>query len=248
MQRSACSILSLGSLLAALAAPLAGQSAAATAKTFFKANTDRQWLAMADLVDSSSQRAMRADADRTAQLFAKMASPAARAMTDSMGAPGFGRMMEGIGSRFGDGSMLRLYYARVTDAAELALLSDREILARWFEAKSPGYLMSIGSGMVIKGMMEKLTPEAGTAMQAGLDSAQAMNIDWDVVGEVAEGESVAHVTYRVAGLAPAAATGVLTFHRVLGGRWRVHFASPNDQLAYMSKLSLDALQRLIKRL
>jgi hypothetical protein len=71
---------------------------------------------------------------------------------------------------------------------------------------------------------------------------QAMS-DREFVGEIAEGDSVRHVAYRIAGVSPMASTGISTF-RASGKRWYIGFTNPDDQLGHMTALGMAALQAL----
>ena len=230
-------------LMVLVLAPAAarGQSASVAARTFFQAHTDRQWLAMADCVDTSSLKAVRRVADRMISAFSTVAKPEARAKLDSAGATGVLSLMDGIQSIMGPGSMLRFEFARVKDAAELQALSDRELLGRWFEAKSVGYAIGLVSGGMMKAMLDRMPAPAGAELKSALDQAGASPIRWEVVGEIAEGDSVAHVAYRAAGLTPQASTGILTFHSSRG-RWYIRFTDPVEQLGHMSALAITAMQ------
>ena len=140
-----------------------------------------------------------------------------------------------------------MMFARVKDPAELTSMTDTELMARWFEAKSPGYLTDLGAGMGMQQMMANVSPEAAASMQEGLDKVKAINVKWDVIGELAEGPGVAHVLYRVAGLSPRGPTATLTFQSGADKRWRIHFTSPDGQLAQMASLAVAALQVMAKQ-
>ena len=217
------------------------QSASATARAFFQAHTDHQWQAMADFVDSASLRAMREVADKMVASFATMAKPEVRAAMDSAGVGAMANMMSSLQSMMGPGSMLRFMFAHVTDAAELQAMPDRDLMARWFEAKSPGYTMGLASNDMLKGMIDRMPAAEGSGMRAAMDVAGATPLPWEVVGEIPEGRGVSHVVYRVAGQTPQGATGILTF-RATGGRWYIHFTNPDDQLGHMAALALSAMQ------
>ena len=223
-------------------AAVRGQSASSTAKAFFQAQTDKQWLEMADFVDSSSLRALRGIADKQIQGLSAMAKPEMRAKMDSMGAIGMAKTMDGLQAMLGQGSMLRFTFARVTDTTELQAMSDRELMGRWFEAKSLGYLLGLSGGM-LKGLIATMPPPAGDVMQSTLDTFGSMKMKWEVVGEIAEGDSVAHVAFRIAGLTPPAPTGILTF-RASGARWYIRFRNPDDQLGHLAALVMAAMQAL----
>ena len=153
------------------------------------------------------------------------------------------KALEGLQAMLGGpGSMLRFTFARVTDAAELQAISDRELMGRWFEAKSAGYLAGLTTDGMLKGMLDKLPPSAGNEMRAMLDKIESTKLNWEIVGEIAEGDGVSHVVYRVAGMTPQAPTGILTF-RASGRRWYIRFASPNEQLGHMATLGTAAQQR-----
>lgn len=228
---------------AALLAPsvATGQSASAAAKAFLQAQTDKQWLTMADLVDTSSLRALRASADRSARTYATAMRPETRSAMDSMGMGGIGKTMEGVQSMFGPGSMLRIEYARVQDAAEIQAMSDRELMARWFEAKSFAYMMNIMMGGMLKPMLDKMPAGANSEMQAEFAKLDSAKTRWEIVGEVNESANVAHVVYRVAGTTPSSPAATLTFQRT-GGRWLLHFDSPEGQLTQMAQLGMAAMK------
>lgn len=92
-----------------------------------------------------------------------------------------------------------------------------------------------------------MPPDAKRELDSVTAAMSGIVIDWAIVGEVAEGNSLAHVTYRAAGFTPAATTGVLTF-KLSGGRWRVQVNSLEDgeQLTVMSELEALALQAKVK--
>src|SRR3990170_4439372 len=217
----------LAILLVAPAA-LRGQSASSTAKAFFQAQTDKRWQAMADFVDSASLKALRGIADRMTLTMSTLSSPEGRARMDSAGVSDMAKALEGLQAMLGGpGSMLRFTFARVTDAAELQAISDRELMGRWFEARSAGYLAGLTTDGMLKGMLDKI---------------ESTKLNWEIVGEIAEGDGVSHVVYRVAGMTPQAPTGILTF-RASGRRWYIRFASPNEQLGHMATLGTAAQQR-----
>lgn len=224
-------------LLLLVVSKSAAQTPLQAAKDFLQAHTDQQWSTMASFVDSASLRALRATADRMAAMLAVASSPAARAAADSMRAPELARAMEGIQSMFGGASMLQLMFARVPDTVALKALSDRELMARWFEAKSIGYVSEIASAS----MSQRMSERAGRSVQRAYDRLGALRLPWEVIGSAVEGDSIAHVVYRLAGRNPPAATGVLTF-RSTNGRWLIRFTNPDDQLAALNALVLRAVQ------
>ncbi len=223
------------------------QSATASAQAFFQAQSSKQWMVMATLVDSSSMHAVRAAGETMIQQMSFATSPEAKAMMDSMGAPGASKMIEGLRSMMGPGSIVRMMFARVQDPAELTQMTDTELMARWFEAKSPGYLTQMGGGLGMSQMLANAPPEAVAAMQEGFDKVAGTITKWDVIGELPEGPTVAHVMYRVAGQSPRGATAVLTFERGADKRWRIHFTSPDEQMAQMNALAMAAMKAGIGR-
>lgn len=232
--RSVVAILSL------VPAALSAQGAAAAAKAFFGAQSDKNWLGMADLVDSSSLRAVRDQAMKISATFATMAKPETKAILDSLGVSNMSRAVEGIQGMFGGTPLLAMSFARVKDGAEFAAMTDREIMARWFEAKSPGYLTTVMSGGMFKGMLENFPGGAAAEVKSAMAGIVSTPINWDVVGEIADGPGVSHVIYRAGGGSPAQPTSVLTFH-MSGGQWRVWFMSPDDQLADLAQHALRAV-------
>src|ERR1017187_1618839 len=190
-------------------AALCAQSASATAKAFFQAQTAKQWLAMADFVDTTSLRVLRGIADTQVQGMTTMAMPATRARMDSMGASGALKASDAVQAMLGPGSTLRYTFARVTGAAELQAMSDRELMARWFEAKSVASLFGLSGGMM-KQMMAMMPQSSSGETQSMLDRAESSSTSWEIVGVISEGDSLAHVAYRVAGITPPAPTAILT--------------------------------------
>lgn len=232
-------------VLVLVPAVVRGQSATASAKAFFQAHGDKQWMAMADLVDSASLRVIRIVANQLTTTLATASSPRVRATMDSAGASGMVAAMDGLRSLLG-GSLLQFSFAHVANADELLALSNRELMSRWFEAKSFAYLGSLMSGTLLKPMMGKLADSANAGIQSAFDAMQNVVIGWEVIGEIAEGDTLRHVAYRVAGSTPRGAAGVLTFVRRPGARWLVTFTNPDDQLGHMAALGNAALQSLAK--
>ena len=226
--------------------PLSAQTASARARAFFQAHTDTQWVAMADFVDSASLHAMRGVADTLVGRAELTSNPDfLRATADSAGLGGLGQMLSGFQSMFG-ASLLGTTFARVSSADELRAMSDRELMARWFEAKSFSYATSMVMGTMFKGLMDNLPGAAATDLQAALSGVTSTPIAWQVIGEIAEGDSVSHVAYRVAGQTPTGPIGVLSFKKS-AGKWYIHFTDPDDQLAQMSALAMSAIQARLPR-
>ena len=233
-------------VLMLLPAALSAQGASAMAREFFAAHTRQDFTAMTSMLDTTAFALVREKAneiigqieERSAQM--NSGDPARSAMLRPM----LDRLMT---------TMITADFARVNSAEELKKLTDRELMERWLEAKGGRYQMSnvgnvLGGFAGLAGLMGGggggggLSPEA----QRGLDSmatlVASIKLEWQVVGETSEG-AVAHVTYRVAGMTPAAPTAVLTF-RNSGGRWRVQVNSleDGDQLGVMSGLEMMALE------
>jgi hypothetical protein len=220
---------------------VSAQSASVAARQFFQAYTDKQWFMMAGVVDSTSLVALRGMGETMVRNFAAASRPAAKAAMDSTG---MAKTMEGLQAMFGGGSMLRLMFANVTDEAQFKALSDRELMARWFEAKSLAYLTTVMAGGMLGGMMDKV-PGSAVEIRSEMDRMAQQRQAWQVVGEIMEGDSIAHVTYRVVG-EEASAAGVLTF-KASRGVWKIHFTSPDDQLVPMTQLAMRAAQAGMKR-
>jgi hypothetical protein len=216
-----------------LAPSLVGaQTASAAAKAFLQAHTEGKWDVMAELIDSTSIRSVRVVAQRLLTQMAMIESSPSRDAADSTG---LGSLLQGVRSMMGNFNVLQMTFARVMNDAQVNTLSDRELMARWLEAKSPGYSAELTARMM-QSMMRSMPPGSEDEVNAALEAMGSKTVAWEVVGEVLEGDTLAHVTYRVAGRTTPAPTGVLTFART-GGRWLVHFASPDDQLTTMSTLA-----------
>jgi hypothetical protein len=233
--------VALAIVLAAVSQSMNAQAASAVARAFLQANTDRRWDAMADLVDAASLRALRTIAETRASTFSTADRPETRASLDSMGMTNLTRGMDGMRGMLGGASLLSFMFAGVNDAEQVRALSDHDLMARWFEAKSPGYLARLTSESLMKGMLDRLPPDRAAEVRAGFDSLQSRRIAWEVVGEVREGPGVAHVTYRAAGRTPPSATAVLTL-QASGSKWYVHFTDPDDQLAQMATFATRAMR------
>lgn len=216
--------------------PLRGvsaQGASDAARQFLDAHARSEWTVMASWVDSASLSRNREAAMRVANTSAMMSSPGVRAMIDSSQNE-FLRTIGSMTGAMGPDAMLRLNYARVTTVDEIRAMSDQELMARWFEAKSPEHLIR----MTAEGPMASLIRQAGVEPQA-MSAAMSSSLDavrvkrWDLVGEVVESADVAHVVFRN-GDREGNPTAVLTFRKGSDGMWRIHFVSPEDQLLALS--------------
>jgi hypothetical protein len=230
-------------LLAVASPALSAQTASATANGFLQAQSGSQWQAMAEFVDSSSLHVLRGVSDKLAASLAAAQRPEVRAAMDSMGGSAMGQAIGGLQAMFG-GSMLQTIFAHVTSADSLRAMSDRELMARWFEAKSFAYATELMMSTMFKGLMDKLPAGASAEMQTEMDKVRSQTTAWQVIGEILEGDTVAHVAYRIAGQTPEGASGVLTL-RKSSGTWYVHFTDPDDQLAAMATLGMKAMQAKI---
>ena len=217
----------LVAMLCLLAPATAGaQGASEAARAFLGAHTSGQWAEMARLVDSASLVVVRAEATRTLRLMETVQNY--RAPADTGAAAGLQRMFEGAKSLIG-GNMLAVIFANVRTEQEVNALSDRELMARWFEAKGPDYMRRMGMG-VVESMLGSIPVEKRAAAEAAMAAAMSMP-QWDVVGEFREGDGAGHVVFRIAGKTPPAGTGVLTFRPARDGKWYLTFATTEDQLA-----------------
>jgi len=202
------------------------QGASEAARAFLRAHSSSQWAEMARLVDSASQAVVRAEATRTLRTMAALPRYQPPA-SDTGAATGFRRVVEGAMSM--TGSMLEMTFANVRTEQEMNALSNLELMARWFEAKSPEYLLR--SGMVRDMMLAFMSADSLSVAKAAMTSAVPALPQWEVVGEFRERDGAAHVIYRVAGKTPRAGTGVLTFRRARDRKWYLTFENTDDQLA-----------------
>ena len=220
--------------------PAAGgaQGASETARAFLNAHSTSQWADMARFVDSSSMAVVRAEAVRMLRGLDAVQNSQSSG-NDTGATAGFRRMLEGMKSLTGD-NMLAMYFANVRTEQEMNALSDRELMARWFEAKSPAYLRQMSAG-TMRAMLGSLQPEAREAAEAAMASSMPTMPTWDVVGEVREPGAASHVIYRVAGKTPLSTTSVLTFRPEKDGKWYLTFSGTDDQLASMAGMTLRAM-------
>ena len=213
-------------MLCLLAPAAAGaQGASEAARSFLRAHSSSQWAEMARLVDSASLAVVRAEAIRTLRMMEKVQN--FRPPTDTGAAAGLQRMFEGAKSLIG-GNMLAVTFANVRTEQEMNALSDGELMARWFEAKSPDYMRRIGMG-ALQSMFGSISAEARAAAEAAMPALSMPQ--WDVVGEFREPDGAGHVIFRLAGKTPPSSTGVLTFRPAKDGKWYLTFANTEDQLA-----------------
>jgi len=193
---------------------------------------------MARLVDSASLAAVRVEAVRTLRTMETVQSlqpPAA----DTGAATGFRRMLEGVTSMTGV-NLLAMTFANVRTEQEMNALSDRELMARWFEAKSPEYLRRKGTGMA-EAMLGMIPAEKRAAAEAAMATAVISMPRWEVIGEFREPDGASHVVFRAAGKAPLAGTGVLTFRQAKDAKWYLTFVHTDDQLAPFAGMVLRAM-------
>ena len=73
----------------------------------------------------------------------------------------------------------------VASAAELAALSPTEVLTRYFQSSNPA------------AHFHSALAESGDVVPAGLSLDEALRPRYEILGAVAEGDSLAHVVYRV---------------------------------------------------
>jgi len=226
----------LVAMLCLLAPATAGaQGASEAARAFLGAHTSGQWADMARLVDSASLVVVRAEATRTLRLMETVQNY--RAPADTGAAAGLQRMFEGAKSLIG-GNMLAVTFANVRTEQEVNALSDRELMARWFEAKGPDYMRRMGMG-VMESMLGSIPAEVRSAAAAAMPAPSIPK--WDVVGEFRESDGAGHVVFRIAGKTPPAGTGVLTFRPARDGKWYLTFASTDDQLAAFAGMALRTM-------
>jgi hypothetical protein len=225
-------------ILALLLPATAGaQAASAAARQFLDAYTMGQWAAMASLVDSASLPVVRAEAVRFMENMRKSQEVRSRMSADTGATAGLLRMMDGLQTVVGP-NMLRMMFARVESEADLQALSDRELMSRWFEAKSPAYLFRIGATTMSAMFGSKISPEARALAEAEMASIKP--VAWEVVGEVVEREGLAHVLYRSMGTSPGA-TSALTFRIAADGKWYLPFSRTDDQLTVLTGAVLRSM-------
>ena len=226
----------LAAMLFVLPTAAAGaQDASEAARAFLGAHSRSQWVEMARLVDSASLAVVRAEAIRLLRTMQALPSYQPSA-SDTGAATGFRRMVEGVMSM--TGSMLEMSFANVRTEQEMNALSDLELMARWFEAKSPEYLRK---GMGRELMAAIMPAETRSAAQEAMTSAVLQMPQWDVVGEFREPDGAAHVIFRVAGKTPRASTGVLTFRQAQDRNWYLTFGNTEDQLAPFAAMVLRTM-------
>jgi hypothetical protein len=225
----------VATLFVLLPAAVGAQGASEAARAFLGAHSSNQWAEMARLVDSASLAVVRAEGIRTLRIMETVQNYQPT-VPDTGAAAGLRRMLEGARSMMGT-NMLEMTFANVRTEQEMNALSDLELMARWFEAKSPEYLRRRGMGM-----MESMLPaEARAAAQDAMASTVVSMPQWEVVGEFREPDSAAHVIFRIAGKTPRASTGVLTFRRAQGGKWCLTFGNTDDQLAPLAAMVLRTM-------
>jgi hypothetical protein len=222
-----------------LPAAAGAQGASEAARAFLSAHSRSQWAEMARLVDSASLAAVRAEAIRTLRTMEKIQNFQTPGTPDTGAAAGLRRMLEGVNSMSG-GNLLAMTFANVRTEQEMNALSDREHMARWFEAKGAEYLRRIGMG-TMEAMLGSLPAEARSAAEAAMASTVLSMPQWDVVGEFREPDGAGHVVFRVAGKTPPGATGVLTFRPAQDGKWYLTFTSTDDQLAAFAGMALRTM-------
>jgi hypothetical protein len=229
-------ILLLVLLLLPAATP--AQGAGEAARAFLAARARRDWAGMAEFADGAGRLAIRAAANRAIEQLAMLQRPEVRQTLEAARASAPLRLLDAGSSMIGGGSLLRLSFAGVSDPDSLRSLSDGELVARWFQAKDPGYLTSL----MMNGMMSEIIAKAPDSdrLRAGVDSVMQLPTGWAIVGVVEERSvrPVAHVIYRMTTGGP---TGVLTF-RENAGRWYLASLDPSEQVDQMSKLDLAARQ------
>ena len=220
-----------------LPAAAEAQGASEAARAFLGAHSSSRWAEMARLVDSASLAVVRAEAVRTLrsmEIVQSMQPPA----TDTGAAAGFRRMLEGMKSMTGN-NLLAMTFANVSSEQEMNALSDRELMARWFEAKGPEYLRRRGMmGAMLASF--SLSEEARSAAEAEMASAVVMP-KWEVVGEFREPDGSGHAIFRAAGKTPPASTGVLTFRPAQDGKWYLTFSGTDDQLSVFAGMALRSM-------
>ncbi len=222
-----------------LPAAAGAQGASETARAFLGAHSSSQWAEMARLVDSASLAVVRAEAIRTLRMMETIQSYRPPA-PDTGAAAGVRRMLESVKSMTG-GNVLAMTFANVNTEQEMNALSDRELMARWFEARGPEYLRRrIGMG-TMEAMLGSLSAEARSAVHEAMASTVVSMPKWDVVGEFREPDGAGHVIFRVAGNTPPAGTGVLTFRPAQDGKWYLTFERTDDQLAAFAGMVLRAM-------
>ena len=212
-----------------------GQGGPAAARSFLAAHSRGDWAAMAAQVDSPSLAVVRAEATRLVESISQARGFSNRMRADSARAPAMLQMMQGLESTLGP-NLIAVTFARVDSAPDLAVLSDRELMSRWFEAKSPANMMRMGRAMV-GGIVP---PEAIGAMDSAMAAMAAKPIPWEVVGELTDQAGQSHVIYRAGGETPGA-TSVLTFKRTPRGTWLLSFSRTDDQLATFASYTMRAL-------
>jgi hypothetical protein len=243
-----CFVAVACAIMISLPANLEAQGASAAAREFFAAHAKQDFVAMANLIDTSVNRLVRAKANEVIEQVEERTAQMNRGDPVRMSA--LMPMMEKLMT-----SMLGAEFARTKSADELKQLSDSDLLARWLEAKSARYQVG-NAGNIIGGLaglsdMVGLSSGGGAAgAQRELDSMAVavanVRLDWQVLGEVADGNTTVPVTYRVAGMTPAATSGALTFRRS-GTQWKVFVNSleDDDQLSTLAGLEMAAVQTKI---
>ena len=223
-------------ILPFLPADAPAQGAADAARSFLERRARHDWLAMAEFADSAGLMAIRAVANRAIEQMTMLARPEVRQQLESARADAPLRLLDATTSMVGGGSLLRLTFAGVTDTATLRALSDRALVARWFEAKDPSYLTSI----MMNGMLSGIIAQAadGDRLRAEVDSVMRVPVGYEVVGVVEERTTrpTSHVIYRMAVGGP---TGVLSL-RQDAGRWYLASLERAEQMDQLAKLDMAA--------
>jgi hypothetical protein len=225
-------------LFVLLPAAAGAQGASEAARAFLGAHSSSQWADMARLVDSASLAVVRAEAIRTLRMMETVQSYQST-MPDTGAAAGLRRMLEGARSMMGT-NMLEMTLANVRTEQEMNALSDLELMARWFEARSPEYLRRRGMGLM-ESMLGSIPAEARSAAQEAMASTVMPMPQWEVVGEFREPDRTSHVIFRIAGKTPRAGTGVLTFRPAQDGKWYLTFGHTDDQLAPIAAMVLRTM-------
>jgi len=185
------------------------------------------------------EQALRGVADNLVASFSLL--DPAKARKDSTGADPMAGMRQSLQGLLGS-NMLSMMFARVENETALRALSNRDLMTRWFEAKSNDYLSEMGAGITNRLVVNREFQEQA---QSGIEKMRSMRFRWEILGEIADGGNTTHIVYRLADDLPGEA-GVLTFQKS-GERWYIHFVDPNIQLGTMAGFALRAAQARMLR-
>lgn len=189
--------LLLGAAACLLSAPAPAQtSPEAAARAFFAAQQEQRWQAAAALVDSAALHRFR---EGQIEFARAITTPYALSVEDLHRMDP--QMPECVAqyqversrqSASRAGTHLRQLFAGVSSADELETLPPRELLARYLQAQDPQESMN---RFLLERRLE--LPDSVARLVADSMQARVPHLQRRVLGVVREGDTLAHVLYRV---------------------------------------------------